>query len=311
MRVPGEGRSVGEMRRRHARNPIEARGGRAGGPRVARWAHAGVSRGGVRPRRRRGRRGWPAADATGPGLGRSSRGRSSTDGWCRRCFRRRPARPSRRGAGAGGVDCFNCAGDGTAIRVWENDRWKVTHPEKPGGLPLVLWLSSKEHLDYPDMDDAAGGGVRPDQRAAVPHHRAPAPHRPGARLPVGRRFGAPARVVHRPHRPARAGPRLHGGGVGGDAPAGPRGRSGAPTSAPSPRSWPTTTAGRWCRPSPEIVRYVNHHSGAGNDDLRSGVSRFGSVRGWRRGCTPPHRSAGRRPRSPGVRPPRSAPPRHR
>ncbi|HQR25858.1 MAG TPA: hypothetical protein PLP61_02360 [Nocardioides sp.] len=56
--------------------------------------------------------------------------------------------------GAGGRDCFNCAGDGSAIRVWENDRWKVTHPAKPGGLPLVLWLASKEHLDFPDMDDA-------------------------------------------------------------------------------------------------------------------------------------------------------------
>jgi diadenosine tetraphosphate (Ap4A) HIT family hydrolase len=55
--------------------------------------------------------------------------------------------------GAGGVDCFNCTGDGTAIRVWENDRWKLTHPPKPGGLPLVLFLSSKEHLDYPDMDE--------------------------------------------------------------------------------------------------------------------------------------------------------------
>lgn len=55
--------------------------------------------------------------------------------------------------GAGGVDCFNCAGDGTAIRIWENDRWKVTHPAEPGGLPLVLFLVSKEHLDFPDMSD--------------------------------------------------------------------------------------------------------------------------------------------------------------
>lgn len=56
-------------------------------------------------------------------------------------------------AGAGGVDCFSCTGDGTAIRVWENDRWKVTHPDRPTGLPLVLWLSSKEHLDFADMGD--------------------------------------------------------------------------------------------------------------------------------------------------------------
>jgi hypothetical protein len=56
-------------------------------------------------------------------------------------------------AGAEGVDCFNCAGDGQANRVWENRRWKLTHPPAPKGLPLVLWLSAKEHLDYPDMDD--------------------------------------------------------------------------------------------------------------------------------------------------------------
>lgn len=56
--------------------------------------------------------------------------------------------------GAGGVGCFNCEGDGTSIRVWENDRWKVTHPPTPSGLPLILWLASKDHLDYPQMDDA-------------------------------------------------------------------------------------------------------------------------------------------------------------
>lgn len=56
-------------------------------------------------------------------------------------------------AGAGGVDCFNCAGDGEAIRIWENDRWKVTHPPKPGGMPLTVFLASKQHLDYPDMSD--------------------------------------------------------------------------------------------------------------------------------------------------------------
>lgn len=56
-------------------------------------------------------------------------------------------------AGAEGIDCFNCAGDGEAIRIWENDRWKVTHPPKPGGMPLMVFLASKQHLDYPDLDD--------------------------------------------------------------------------------------------------------------------------------------------------------------
>lgn len=56
-------------------------------------------------------------------------------------------------AGAGGVGCLNCEGEGDAVRVWENDRWKLAHPPSPAGLPLVLWLSSKQHLDYPDMSD--------------------------------------------------------------------------------------------------------------------------------------------------------------
>jgi hypothetical protein len=63
------------------------------------------------------------------------------------------AGPERPRAGAEGVDCFNCTGHGDADLVWENRRWKLTHPTAPKGLPLVLWLASKEHMDYPDMDD--------------------------------------------------------------------------------------------------------------------------------------------------------------
>ncbi len=55
--------------------------------------------------------------------------------------------------GAGGVDCFQCAGDGEAIRIWENDRWKLTHPPRPGGMPLMVYLMAKEHLDFADMND--------------------------------------------------------------------------------------------------------------------------------------------------------------
>ena len=58
-------------------------------------------------------------------------------------------------AGADGVDCFNCTGDGTAVKVWENQRWKLAHPPAPKGLPLVLWLSSKAAPRLP------GDGRRP------------------------------------------------------------------------------------------------------------------------------------------------------
>ncbi|MGH3362995.1 MAG: hypothetical protein ACRDOM_11105 [Nocardioides sp.] len=46
-----------------------------------------------------------------------------------------------------------CAGVDAQRAVWENERWVVTHEGAPSGLPLVLVLHTKEHLDYPDLDD--------------------------------------------------------------------------------------------------------------------------------------------------------------
>lgn len=37
--------------------------------------------------------------------------------------------------------------------IWQNERWVVTAPDKPGGLPLMLFLQPREHLDFSDMDD--------------------------------------------------------------------------------------------------------------------------------------------------------------
>lgn len=38
--------------------------------------------------------------------------------------------------------------------VWSNDRWQVTRPEGPSGLPLVLWLNARAHVDLPGLDEA-------------------------------------------------------------------------------------------------------------------------------------------------------------
>jgi len=54
----------------------------------------------------------------------------------------------------GGAPCFTCAG--TAEHVWENDRWTLK-PLGRGGLPLVLLLETREHLDFPDLDDDLAG----------------------------------------------------------------------------------------------------------------------------------------------------------
>ena len=37
--------------------------------------------------------------------------------------------------------------------IWRNERWVVTSEDKPGGLPLILTLHPREHLDFSDMDD--------------------------------------------------------------------------------------------------------------------------------------------------------------
>lgn len=46
--------------------------------------------------------------------------------------------------------CGACAG-GTDDRVWEDERWALNRIRR-GGMPLILILQSKEHLDYPEMD---------------------------------------------------------------------------------------------------------------------------------------------------------------
>lgn len=48
--------------------------------------------------------------------------------------------------------CPTCTRD-TATDIWENGRWVVTRLPQPTGLPMVLFLQTKEHLDFTDLDD--------------------------------------------------------------------------------------------------------------------------------------------------------------
>lgn len=53
----------------------------------------------------------------------------------------------------GGKPCGLCAPDGSfTAPLWENDAWTL-RPMPRGGLPLILMLEPKEHLDYTDLDD--------------------------------------------------------------------------------------------------------------------------------------------------------------
>jgi hypothetical protein len=51
----------------------------------------------------------------------------------------------------GAAPCPTCSSDGSD-RIWENERWTVK-PMPRGGLPLILMLETREHLDYTDLDD--------------------------------------------------------------------------------------------------------------------------------------------------------------
>ncbi|HEX4190175.1 MAG TPA: hypothetical protein VHZ06_04210 [Marmoricola sp.] len=52
----------------------------------------------------------------------------------------------------GGKACTTCAGDRADTRLWENEGWTL-RPMHRGGLPLVLTLETKEHLDLTDLSD--------------------------------------------------------------------------------------------------------------------------------------------------------------
>jgi hypothetical protein len=54
--------------------------------------------------------------------------------------------------GEGGSGCGRCADPGRNV-IWENDRWTVSSTSAPTGMPLVVFLMPKEHLDFEDLDD--------------------------------------------------------------------------------------------------------------------------------------------------------------
>ena len=64
-----------------------------------------------------------------------------------------PLEAEPRRAGTDGVGCATCSAPDDDGVLWRNERWVLRHPRQPKGLPLVLWLATREHLDYPDMDD--------------------------------------------------------------------------------------------------------------------------------------------------------------
>jgi hypothetical protein len=54
--------------------------------------------------------------------------------------------------GEDGKPCWRCENPG-ANAIWHNERWQVTSMDRPSGLPVVLFLESREHMDFLDLDD--------------------------------------------------------------------------------------------------------------------------------------------------------------
>jgi diadenosine tetraphosphate (Ap4A) HIT family hydrolase len=51
-----------------------------------------------------------------------------------------------------GEPCLRCEHD-TENVIWRNENWLVRSTQNPPGLPLVLFLESRTHMDFMDMDD--------------------------------------------------------------------------------------------------------------------------------------------------------------
>jgi diadenosine tetraphosphate (Ap4A) HIT family hydrolase len=82
--------------------------------------------------------------------------------------------------GAGGVDCWHCAPTNV---VWSDGNWVLRSLDKPSGLPVVVLLETKRHVDFPDLDDRLAAELGP---LLVRIHRAVAQVPGVGRVHVGR-----------------------------------------------------------------------------------------------------------------------------
>ena len=55
--------------------------------------------------------------------------------------------------GEDGRPCGACAGFDPELVVWEDERWVLTHEGAPTGLPLVVVLHTRRHVDLSEFDD--------------------------------------------------------------------------------------------------------------------------------------------------------------
>jgi len=60
--------------------------------------------------------------------------------------------------GVGGAGCRACSPQNI---VWENEHWMVRSLAGPSGLPIVVILEPKRHVDFPDLGDELAAELGP------------------------------------------------------------------------------------------------------------------------------------------------------
>jgi hypothetical protein len=61
-----------------------------------------------------------------------------------------PAEPPR--MGEGGVDCFRCVAADDEY-LWTDENWRLASLREPSGLPVIVLLEPRIHVDFPELPD--------------------------------------------------------------------------------------------------------------------------------------------------------------
>ena len=64
----------------------------------------------------------------------------------------RPHGSDRKRHGEGGVDCHECA-QGVEGAIWFDDNWTLKPLAQPSGMPCVVLLNTRAHLDFHELTD--------------------------------------------------------------------------------------------------------------------------------------------------------------
>jgi diadenosine tetraphosphate (Ap4A) HIT family hydrolase len=56
------------------------------------------------------------------------------------------------------VDCWHC---NPANPVWSDEHWVLRSFDQPTGLPVVVILEPRRHVDFPDLDPELAGELGP------------------------------------------------------------------------------------------------------------------------------------------------------